>query len=95
MGAGELLAGLVTGEPLFPRRLVFKGPTSAEMVDRFDEVRAWISELRMMTHCRMEMREFKHRVFGANAVPQEVWIDTVEAALALIGKHRKLPASLR
>lgn len=85
---GELLAGFVTGQSLFPKRLLLKGPTSAEMADRFDEVRSWISELRAMTNCRVDMREFKHRVFGANTVPHEVWIDTVEDALALIGKQR-------
>jgi hypothetical protein len=85
---GELLASLVTGESLFPKRLVLKSPTSAEMADRFEKARIWISELRVMPHCRVEMREFKHRVFGANAVPHEVWIDTVEDALALIGKQR-------
>ena len=85
---GELLASLVTGESLFPKRLALKGPTSTEMADYFDEARAWISEIRVMPHCRVEMREFKHRVFGANAVPQEAWIDTVEDALALIGKQR-------
>lgn len=87
-GRGELLASLVTGESPFPKRLVFKGPTSAEMTDRFDEVRAWIGEILAMPRCRVEMREFKHRVFGANAVPQEAWIDTVEDAWALIGKLR-------
>jgi len=85
---GELLASLVTGESPFPKRLVLKGPTSAEMADRFDEVRAWIGEIRVMPHCRVEMREFKHRVFGANAVPQEAWVDNIEDALALIGKRR-------
>lgn len=85
---GELLASLVTGESLFPKRLVLKGPTSAEMADRFDEARTWISELRVMPHCRVEMRAFRHRVVGANAVPKEAWIDTVEDALGLIGKQR-------
>lgn len=85
---GELPASLVTGAPLFPKRLTLKCPTSAEMASRFDEVRSWIGELRMMSHCRVEMREFKHRVFGANAVPHEAWIDTLEDALALIGKRR-------
>ena len=87
-GRGEMLASLVTGQSPFPKRLALKGPTSAEMADRFDEVRAWIGEIRAMPHCRVEMREFRHRVFGANAVPQEEWIDTVEEALALIGKQR-------
>lgn len=85
---GELLASLVTGEPLFPRRLVLKAPASAEVAARFEEVRAWIGELRAMPYCRVEMREFKHRVFGANAIPAEVWVDTVDDALALIGKRR-------
>jgi hypothetical protein len=87
---GELLASIVTGESLFPMRLVLKTPTSNEMSEHFDEVRAWVAELRLMPHCRVEMREFKHRVFGANAVPQEVWIDTAEDALTLIGKQKDL-----
>jgi hypothetical protein len=85
---GELLASLVTGEPLFPKRLAIKTPTSPEIADRFDEVRAWIGEIRALPNCRVEMREFRHRLFGANALPQAVWIDTVEDALAIIGKQR-------
>ena len=85
---GELLASLVTGEPLFPRRLTLTVPTSAEMTHRFDEVRAWVGELRGMKYCRVEMREFRHRLLGVNAVPQELWIDRVEDALALLGKQR-------
>lgn len=85
---GELLAGLVTGEPRFPKRLVLRCPTSAQMAECFDEARAWIGELREMSHCRVAMREFQHRVFGANAVPAEIWIDTLDDALAWIGKRR-------
>jgi hypothetical protein len=87
---GELLAGLVTGETTFPRRLVLKRPTAAELLERFDEARAWIGELRRMSHCRVELREVGHRVLGANALPQEVWVDTLEDAVALIGKQREL-----
>ena len=85
---GELLASLVAGESLFPRRLVLKGPTSAEMTERFNELRAWIGELQAMAHCRVELREFRHRLFGTNAVPQEAWVDSLDDALALIGKRR-------
>lgn len=87
---GEVLASRVIGESPFPRRLVLKGPSSAEIAERFDAVRAWVAELRAMPHCRIEMREFRHRVFGANAVPNEAWIDSVDDALALIGKRREL-----
>lgn len=85
---GELLVPLVTGDSLFPKRLMFKVPTSAEIADHFDDVRVWIGELRAMTFCRVEMREFRHRIFGANVVPQAIWIDTDRDALALIGKQR-------
>ena len=85
---GQLPASLVTGESLFPKRLPLKGPSSAEMAECFDEVRAWIAELQSLPHCRLELREFRHRLLGANAVPCAVWVDTLEDALALIGKQR-------
>ncbi|MEK6247467.1 MAG: DUF3322 domain-containing protein [Planctomycetales bacterium] len=83
---GAVLASLVTGESLFPKRLTLRGPTSTEMADHFAEVRTWIAELRKMPHYRVEMREFKHRMLGANVIPHEIWIDTLEDAVALIGK---------
>lgn len=84
---GVLPSALVTGEPLFPLRLALKCPTSADMAQRFDDVRAWIAELRGMPDCRIEMREFRHRVLGANAVPAQAWVDTAAQALALAGKR--------
>lgn len=86
---GELLSSLVGGESIFPKRLSLKAPTSAEMAGRFDEVRCWIADLRAMPHYRVEMREFSHRLLGANAVPHEVWVDSLDDALALIGKQRE------
>lgn len=85
---GDFLAGLVSGESLFPLRLMLKSPSSAEISERFDEVRQWISELRAAPGYRIPMREFRHRVFGANAVPHEVWVDSLDDALGLIGKRR-------
>ena len=38
---GRLLACLADGESPFPLRLALKVPTSGELADRFDEVRAW------------------------------------------------------
>jgi len=35
---GELLAGMVTGDDSFPRRLILKGPTSAQLAEQFDQV---------------------------------------------------------
>ena len=86
---GAILASLVTEEPLFPRRLVLKRPSAAELRDRFDEARTWSASLRSMRHVRVTMREFRHRVSGANALPHEAWVDSVEEAVALIGKQRE------
>lgn len=86
---GELLTEMVNGESNFPRRLLLKRPTSAQMVDDFDRVREWISELRALPNYRVEMRELRHRVLGANEVPAAVWIDTLNDAMAIVGKTRE------
>ena len=85
---GDLLASLVSGDTLFPLRLTLKSPTSGEMSECFDEVRQWISELRAARGYRVTLREFRHRVFGANSVPHEVWVESLDEALGLIGKRR-------
>ena len=87
---GIILAGLVTGETPFPRRLVLRRPGSTELRDRFDEVRAWVAALRSMPHVRLEMREIRHRVSGTNSLPHEAWVDTLEDAVALIRKQPEL-----
>lgn len=87
---GEILSSLVTGEPLFPRRLTLKCPTSTEMVDRFDEVRTWVGEIYTVQYCRVETREFKHRIFGTNSIPAEVWIDSLDDAAAFIAKRKDI-----
>lgn len=86
---GEILASLVSGQSPFPKHFSLRAPTSTDMMESFDEVRTWIQELQVTPHCRVEMRVFKHRVLGANLVPDEVWIDTVQDALALAGKQRE------
>ncbi|MDA8239371.1 MAG: DUF2220 family protein [Nitrospiraceae bacterium] len=86
--SGLLLTSLVSGEDLFPRRVPFKRPTSNEMAERFEDVRTWIAELRQGAHYRVVMRELRHRIIGSNVVPAEIWIDTLDNALNLIGKAR-------
>jgi hypothetical protein len=85
---GDILSSLVTGESLFPRRLTLKSPTSDEMAAHFDETRGWGAALRSLPHCRVEMREFRHRLLGSNAIPSEAWIDSLDAAIAWLGKKK-------
>ena len=87
---GFILAEVARGGGAFPRRLVLKRPTSAEIRDRFEAVRAWSASLRSLQHVRLTMRESRHRVLGANTLPLEAWVDSVDAAAALIGKQQDL-----
>ena len=87
---GRILSGLATGESMFPLRLALKRPSAAQLRDHFDEARGWSRSLRSMPNVRIEMREFRHRISGANALPHEAWIDTVEDAAAVIGKRREV-----
>ena len=87
---GELLANWVVPIDLFPLRLSLRAPSSSEMSERFDAVRAWAAELQQGSRsgCRLVMREVRHRVIGPNSLPGEVWVDTLDDALRLIGKAR-------
>ena len=90
---GELLRPCVHGVAMPPRRLRLTGPTSSELTERFDDVRAWMKDLgcgapaASAPRYRIVLREFRHRVLGANAVPDQVWLDAADDALALIGKQ--------
>ncbi|MDW7772255.1 MAG: DUF3322 domain-containing protein [Desulfobulbaceae bacterium] len=87
---GMILAGLATGEQLFPRRLVLRGPASKELAERFGEVRDWIARLDAGAgHYRIVWRRVNHRILGGNDMPAEVWIDSMDQALALIGRQRE------
>lgn len=85
---GELLAELAAPGELFPLRLSLRGPTSNELSERFDEVRAWAAGLQQSAGCRLVMREVRHRVIGQNSLPGEAWVDTLDDAFRLIGKAR-------
>lgn len=91
---GELLRPCVQGAAMPPRRLRLSGPCSTELSERFDEVRTWMNALGCHAPAdkaprwRIVYREFRHRVLGACAVPDEVWLDTLDDALDLLGKHK-------
>ncbi|MGY6274157.1 DUF3322 domain-containing protein [Methylomonas sp. MgM2] len=84
---GELLAALLDTESRFPRRLLLKCPTSSEIAQGFDEVRAWAQALVNVRHCRIEMKTFSHRVFGTNSLPAEAWLDDPDDAFSWLGKR--------
>ncbi len=85
---GELLRDVVTGNVRFPLRMTLKSPNSADITDRFHEVRAWTAELAEMKSVRVEWQEIRHRVQGAQKLPACVWIQSLEDALSWLGKRK-------
>jgi len=76
----------------FPLQLKLRVPSSAALSERFDAVRAWVADLQHGSSAgayRLVLREVRHRVIGHNSLPGEVWMDTLDAALRLIGKVRE------
>lgn len=87
---GELLAELAGAESGFPRRLPLKRPTASELASRFGAAREWIARLDGdAKHYRVVWRTVNHRSLGANTVPAEIWIDTLDDALVFIGRRRE------
>ena len=84
---GELLRDVVTGNTRFPLRLPLKSPSSADITNRFDAVRAWATELAAAGFLRIEYQELRHRVQGAQKLPTSAWVETLEDALAWLGKR--------
>lgn len=85
---GELLRDAVTGNARFPLRMSLKSPNSADITDRFNEVREWAAELAATNSVRVEWQELRHRVQGAQKLPACVWVETIEDALAWLGKRK-------
>lgn len=73
----------------FPRRIPLKVPCAKELRDHFDAVRIWSQLLRDLSYVRLEMREFRHQLFGQNSLPDSLWIDDAASAIALIGKQKE------
>lgn len=86
---GVLLQGLAGEAADFPLRLTLKTPTSRELTERFEAVRAWITDLASLPKIRLEWREVQHRVLGNQRVPRTAWVDDLDSALALIDRRRE------
>lgn len=93
---GSILSALVRGSGLFPHRLKLKGPASVDLPNEFPVIRQWIENLRKEATAgyRIVWREFNHRVVGRNAIPGEIWIDSPNDALRLIGRKAEAAAFL-
>ena len=91
---GQILAGRLQDEALFPLQLTLKKPDARALSDHFNAVRLWIQSLIKGSKRQrgfgyeIEWRTIKHRVHGRNRIPTAVVIPTQDDALRLIGKTR-------
>ncbi|MDP3178283.1 MAG: DUF2220 family protein [Spirochaetaceae bacterium] len=85
-------AALRESDLAFPLRLRLRGPSSAELGERFEASRSWIAALREAEGrpgYSLEWRRVDHRQLGRNDVPQAAVFDAPEDAVAFIGKKRE------
>jgi hypothetical protein len=87
---GDLLRYGLQPNDLFPFKLKFKKPSSTDLSDRFENVREWIGHITALKNYRIEAREFTHRVLGKNSVPESIWINDLQNAIAIVDKQREL-----
>jgi hypothetical protein len=85
---GDFLSCIVDGYTVFPMRLKLKSPSSQDMVNSLIAVQGWTKALKGLTDYRIEWRSFRHQTMGEQQVPCEVWVDTLSAALRIVGKSR-------
>ena len=85
---GELLRDAANGGSRFPLRLTFKSPSSSDIAERFEAVRAWVGDLSDTKFLRIEWQEIRHRVQGMQRLPVTAWIESIDDALNWIGKRR-------
>lgn len=89
---GRILGARFSPEPLFPLRVPLRRPDRRTLLDRFDEVRAWIRELETESAgarghgYELEWEELNHRQLGSNRVPRAAVFRTEDDAVRFIGR---------
>lgn len=89
---GALLREFAQPGDLFPLRMVLKTPSSADLSLRFNDVRLWITTIVKagQNGYRIEWKEVRHRVIGANILPAKAWVDSAEMAIKLLGLQQQV-----
>lgn len=86
---GELLRATVTDAIAWPLRLSLKTPGASDLSGRFEAVRDWVRAVAETPQVRIEWREWNHRIQGTQRLPAVVWLDSLQEAVAFIGKARQ------
>src|SRR5260370_19266801 len=92
---GKILSAGITGETLFPLKLLMHRPNTQAMGHSFEAVRRWIRELEENSRsCKgfgyeIEWADINHRQLGRNRIPSRVTGPTEADALRRIDIERE------
>jgi hypothetical protein len=89
---GKILSSMITGRAIFPLSIPVRGPSSGELGGLYGEARQWAKSLmedaENSGRYRVTKRAVNHRTLGRNEIPDRIWIDSADDALALLHKKR-------
>jgi hypothetical protein len=85
--SGKYLRAYARGEEWAPIVIPVKGPTSEDLLNRFEDVRKWAAafEAESDRALHIEYRKLGGRHFGANQVPARVQVRDFDSLCALLG----------
>lgn len=93
-GTGLYLRAYARGEAWEPIVLPVRGPTAAELLHRFEEVRNWVAAFE---HDAVECLDIEYRLvggrsFGSNRIPAKVRLFSFEQLCSLLGTNTEVAA---
>jgi hypothetical protein len=90
---GDWLREAVSPGLAWPLRLPLKTPGAGDLGERFEAVRAWAAEWMQAAQeapqLRLQWRDWKHRVQGAQRLPVAVLLEDLPQALTWLGRTRE------
>ncbi len=92
----QLLRAELKGVAMFPLVIRFRKPGAGELLEKFGEVKDWLSELR--SHSKeqrghgytLTLKPLSHRKLGEQLVPDHICFDSPEDLCRFIGKDKEL-----
>ena len=85
--SGEFLSGWARGVPFEPVSVPLRGPSTAELSERFDDVRNWVAHWAAAGRDQpiaLRTRASGHRTIGANELPTHVEVDSYDSLWRLL-----------